>query len=197
MGVSSVSETLWTNADDRLPLGSLGRVEGGNGIIEDRDVTDVRPQPSVTHSPDDFNQLSAIGLDNKVDRQTVRGLRLGRPDDGHQPSSGSNQTCGLLLDVAADDIENQIDSADIFQRVVVEVDEFVRAEVERRLTVGGASRADGGPPHPTCELRHHRPDCAGGAVREDAPPRLKAAVVEQSLPRGQTRDWEAGADREV
>jgi hypothetical protein len=30
-------------------------------------------------------------------------------------------------------------------------------------------------------LRHHRPDCAGRAVREDALPRLKAAVLEQSL----------------
>src|SRR5512132_2578112 len=33
---------------------------------------------------------------------------LGRPDDGHQCSSGSNQACGPLLDVAADDIEHQI-----------------------------------------------------------------------------------------
>ena len=40
----------------------------------------------------------------------------------------------------------------------------------------------------TCELRDHRPDCAGCAVHEDALPRLKAAVLEQSLPRSQARD---------
>src|SRR5262245_57954086 len=49
----------------------------------------------------------------------------------------------------------------------------------------------------TCELRHHRPDCAGRAVREDALPRLKAAVLEKSLPRGEARDWQARAHREV
>jgi hypothetical protein len=41
--------------------------------------------------------------------------------------------------VAAEDIENQIDWADVFQGVVLEVDELLRAEVEHRLTVGSAS----------------------------------------------------------
>src|SRR5213595_2050964 len=131
-----------TNADDRLPLASLGPVEGGDGVFEGRDVADVRPQSSVTHPLDDLTQLGAIGHENKVDRQAVGGPRLGRPGDGHQRSSGSNQACGPLPDVAADDIENQIDSADVFEDVVLEVDEFLRAEVERRLTVGTASGAD-------------------------------------------------------
>ena len=115
----------WTNADDRLPRASRGRVEGGNGIVEDRDIADVRPQSSVPHPLDDLNQLGTIGLDNEVDRQAVGGPRLGRSDDGHQRSSGSNQACGPLLDVAADDIEHQIDSADVFQAVVLEVDELL------------------------------------------------------------------------
>jgi hypothetical protein len=43
-----------TNADDRLPLDPLGldplgRVEGSDGIVEGRDVADVRPQSSVPH----------------------------------------------------------------------------------------------------------------------------------------------------
>src|SRR5262249_11437625 len=122
-----------TNADDRLPLASLGRVQGGDGIVEGRDVADVRPQSSVTHPLDDLTQLGRTGLDNEADRKAGGGPRLGRPEDGHQCSSGSNQACGPLLDVAADDIENQIDAADVFQRVVVEVDELLRAEVERLL----------------------------------------------------------------
>src|ERR1700736_2776749 len=40
-----------TTADDRLPLASLVRVQGGDGVVEARDVADVRPQPSVTHPP--------------------------------------------------------------------------------------------------------------------------------------------------
>jgi hypothetical protein len=185
------------NADDRLPLASLGPVEGGDGIVEGRDVADVRPQSSVPHPLDDRTQLGTIGLDNEIDRQAVGWPRLGRPDDGHECSSGSNQACGPLPDVAADDIEHQIDFADVFQGVVVEVDELLRAEVEHRLTVGGASGADDVGADLSCELRHHRPDCAGSTVHEDALPRLKAAVLEQSLPRGQARDRQARAHREV
>src|SRR6516164_1652848 len=135
-------ESSRTNADDRLPLASLGRVQGGDGFVEGRDVADVRPQSSVTHPLDNLTQLGTIGLDNEVDRQAVGGPCLGRPDDGHQCSSGSNHACGPLLDVAADDIEHQIDAADVFQPFVVEVDELLRAEVERLLTVGRASGAD-------------------------------------------------------
>src|SRR5437588_40955 len=151
-------ECSWTNADDRLPRAPLGRVEGRNGVVERRDVADIRPQSPVPHPLHDLTQLATIGLDNEVDRQAVCGPRLGRPDDGHQRSSGSNQACGPLLDVAADDIENQIDSADVVQDVVVEVDELLRAEVERLLTVGGASGADDVRAELACELRHHRSD---------------------------------------
>src|SRR5437773_11690535 len=85
-----------TNANDCLPLASLGRVEGGDGIVEGRDVADVRPQSSVPHPLDDLSQLGTIGLDNEVDREAVGGPRLGGPDDRHQYSSGSNQACGPL-----------------------------------------------------------------------------------------------------
>src|SRR4029434_3065155 len=98
------------------------------------------------------------------------------------------QTRRPLPDVAADDIEDQVDGADILEGVVRKVDELLRAEVERRLTVGSASGADDVGASLTCELRHHRPDCAGRAVHEDTLPRPKAAVLEESLPRGQARD---------
>src|SRR5690242_5215208 len=189
--------SLLTNADDCLPPTSLGRVQGGDGIVEGRDVADVRPQSSVPHPLDDLTQLGTIGLDNEVDRQAVVGPRLGRADDGHQCSSSSNQARGPLLNVAADDIEHQIDAADVFQRVLVEVNELLRAEVERLLTVGRASGADDVGAGLARELRHHRTDCAGRAVREDALPRLKAAVLEQSLPRSEAGDWQARAHREV
>ena len=60
---------LRANADDRLPIASLGRVEGGDGVVEGRDVADVRSQSSVPHPLDDLTQLGTIGLDNEVDRQ--------------------------------------------------------------------------------------------------------------------------------
>src|SRR5437879_11174679 len=115
------------NADDRLPRASFGRVEGGDGIVEGGDGADVRAQPSVPHSLNDLAQLGAIGCDDEVDRQSVGGPRLDRSDDGHERSSGSNQARGPLPDVAADEIEHEIDSADVFQDLFVEVDELVRA----------------------------------------------------------------------
>jgi hypothetical protein len=114
-----------------FPLIRSVGLKAADGVVEGRDVADVRPQSSVTHPLDDLTQLGAIRHENKVNRQAVGGPRLGRPGDGHQRSSGSNQACGPLPDVAADDIEHQIDFTDVFQGVVVEVDELLRAEVER------------------------------------------------------------------
>src|SRR5947207_8731670 len=182
-----------TNADDRLPLASLGPVEGGDGTVEVRDGADVRPQLSVPHPLDDLSQLGTIGLDDEIDCQAVGGPCLGRAGDGHQRSSGSNQRCRPLPDVAAEDIENQIDWADVFEGDVLEVDELVRAEVERRLTVGGASGADDVGAGLARELGYHRTDYAGRAVSEDALPRPETAVLEQSLPRGQARHRQARA----
>src|SRR5207253_2310224 len=90
------------------------------------------------------------------------------------------QARGPLPDVAADDIEHQIDAADAFQRAAVEVDKLLRAEVERLLTVGGASSADHVGAGQSCELRHHRPDCASRAVRDHALPRPRAATTPAS-----------------
>ena len=69
----AVSASFWTNADDRLALDPLCRVEGGNGVVEGRDVADVRPQSSVPHPPDELTQLGAIGYDNEVNRQAASG----------------------------------------------------------------------------------------------------------------------------
>jgi NADPH:quinone reductase-like Zn-dependent oxidoreductase len=124
------------NVDDCFPLASLGRVEGGDGVVEGCDVADVRPQSSVPHPLDDLTELATIGLDDEVDHQAVRGPRLGRPDDGHQCSSGSDQARGPLLDVAADDIEHQIDAADVFQGVVVESDRGQLGEIVQRVRDG-------------------------------------------------------------
>src|SRR5215469_12221862 len=185
------------NPDDRLSLDPLSRVEGGDGIVEGSHFADVCPQPTIPDPLDGLTQLGAIGHDNEVDSQAASRPRIGRAGDGHQRSSGANQARRPLRDVATEDIENQIDSADVFQGVVLEVDELLRAEVERRLTVGSASGTDDVGAELTCELGYHRTDCAGRAVHEHALPRLKAAVLEQSLPRGEARDWQTRAHREV
>src|SRR6516162_7936063 len=79
---------------------------------------------------------------NRTCRFPASGSRARRHAFAHGSLRPRAVRCGPLLDVAADDIEHQIDAADVFQRVVVEVDELLRAEVERLLTVGSASGAD-------------------------------------------------------
>src|ERR1700752_4776351 len=130
------------NADDRLSLDPLGRVKSGNGIIQDSHLADVCPHPTIPDPLHDLPQLGAIGFDDEVDSQAARGPRLGPAGDGHQRSSGANHAPRPLRDVAAEDIENQIDLADVFQGVVIEVDELLCAEVESRLTGGSAPGAD-------------------------------------------------------
>src|SRR3954453_16239877 len=185
------------NADDRLSLDPLGRVEGGNRIVEGSPVANVCPQPTIPDPLDELTQWGAIGYDDEVDSQAARGPRLGRAGNGHQRSSGANHARRPLRDVAAEDIEDQIDSADIFQGVVIEVDELLRAEVESRLTAGGAPGADDVRAGLTCELGRHRTDYAGRTVHEDGLPRTKASVLEQALPRGEARHHEGRALLEV
>jgi hypothetical protein len=57
-----------TNANDRLPLASRGRVESGDGTVEGRDGAEVRPQSSIPHPLDDRTQLRTIGFDRDVSR---------------------------------------------------------------------------------------------------------------------------------
>src|SRR5262249_26725665 len=112
-----------------FPFDPLGRVEGGNRIVEGSHLANVCPQSTIPDPLDGLTQWAAIGYDDEVDSQAARGPRIGRAGDGHQRSSGANQARRPLRDVAAEDIENQIYPAGIFQGVVLEVDELLRAEV--------------------------------------------------------------------
>ena len=133
----------------------LGRVESRDGIVEGRHGADVRPQPSVSHSLDDLPQLNAIGFNNEINDQRVVALCLQRADDGHDRSSGPDQTRRALADIATDEIEHQVDFTDILQRLIIEIDELMCAEVECLLTVGGTSSADNVSSSLSCELRHY------------------------------------------
>ena len=49
----------------RLADDPFGRVEGGDGIVEGRDVADVGPQAPVPHPLDDLTQLGTIAATTK------------------------------------------------------------------------------------------------------------------------------------
>ena len=62
-------ESSRTNADDRLSLDRLSRVEGGDGIVKGSHVADVCPQPTIPDPLHDLPQLGAIGFDHEADCQ--------------------------------------------------------------------------------------------------------------------------------
>src|SRR5213082_2568034 len=107
-----MTESLRMNVDDRLSPDPFGPVEGGNSVVEGSHLADICPQPTIPQPLDELTQLGAIGYDDEVNSQAARGPRLGRAGDGHQRSSGANQAGRPLPDIAANDIENQIDFAD-------------------------------------------------------------------------------------
>src|SRR3954468_23012918 len=196
-GRLTVPGSLRTNADDRLPLDAPGWVERGGCIVEGRDLADVCPQPPVAHPLDELTELCAIGLDDKIDRQAVDRPCLRRAGDRDQHSPGPDQARGPPADVSADDVEHEIDSADVRQRVVVEVDEFMRAEVERCLPVSRTSSADDMGARISGQLCRHRSDTTCRAVHEHALPHVEAAVHEKPLPRGQAGDRQTRPHCEV
>jgi hypothetical protein len=68
----AVPESSRTKADDRLPLDPLGGVEGGDGIVECRDVADVRPESSIPHPPHDhLRVLGDLGYEGEAEVITV------------------------------------------------------------------------------------------------------------------------------
>src|ERR1043165_4541680 len=149
------------NADHRFSLDRLRRVEGGDGVVERSHVPDLSPQPTIADPLGQLTQLGAIRYNDEVNSQAATQPRLGRASNGHQRSSFANHTRRPLRDVAAQNIKNQIDTADIFPGVVIEVDELLRAEIESRLTVWGAPGADDIGAGLTRELGRHRTDYTG------------------------------------
>ena len=101
---------LRQDADDGLPEAARGRVEGTDGIVEARDVTDVGPQPSCPRHPlHHLTEFGAIGFDDELVARPSAGLGFDRLMMTPQCSSGLDQGGGLLLDVATDDIEDQVE----------------------------------------------------------------------------------------
>jgi hypothetical protein len=70
---STPAKSSRTNTNDCLPRRSLCRIEGGDGVVERQDGSDVRSQSPVPHPLDDLTQLGTIGFDDEVDSETVGG----------------------------------------------------------------------------------------------------------------------------
>src|ERR1700758_1070513 len=81
------------------PLVRFGRIEGGDGIVEGCDVTDIRPQSSVAHPLDDLTQLVAISRDDGLPGRSscVAPCSLGPL---RQSPTGPDEVAGVAVGVA-------------------------------------------------------------------------------------------------
>ena len=83
----------------------------------------VRSRPSRTRRTISLSWARLNSTTKSTAKPSAGRASAGPTTDTSVPPA-RNQACGPLLDVAADDIEHQIDATDVFQRVVVEVNEF-------------------------------------------------------------------------
>lgn len=113
-------------ADDGLSLASQGPVQVGEGIIEGQGGADVRPHSTVPHPltisvgwarSDSTTNSTAKPLAGRASAGPAMVTKCLRCDSGLQSASG----------VASEDVENQIGRADVFQGVVLEVNELLCA----------------------------------------------------------------------
>jgi hypothetical protein len=56
-------------------------------------------------------------------------MHFHRPHDGHEPPARAYEARGTLADISADEVEHEVDFADVLQLLVVEIDIFVGSEV--------------------------------------------------------------------
>src|SRR5438874_12581395 len=140
------------NADDRLSLDPLGRVEGGNRIVEGSHVADVYPQPTNPDPLDDLTQLARSGTTTKS---------IVRPPEGRASVGPVTVTSVPPARIRPADrfpmsppmtSKTRSTSLTSSRGVVIEVDELLCAEVESRLTAASAPGADDVRAGLTCEL---------------------------------------------
>src|SRR4249920_1508126 len=82
----------------------------------------VRSRPSRTRCTTAPSWARSDSTTKSTARPSAGGAPIGPTTDTSVPPARI-RPADRFLDVAADDIENQIDAADVFQRVGVEVDE--------------------------------------------------------------------------
>ena len=111
----------------------------------------VRSRPSRTRRTISLSWARSDSTTKSTARPSA-GRASGEPTTDTSVPPARITPADRVLDFSADDIEHQVDAADVFQRVVLQVDELHRAEDERLLPVGGAPGADYVRAGLTCEL---------------------------------------------
>lgn len=178
--------------NDRLSGRAAVAGERGGRFGKRSHGTDDGLEPSGPQAPGKIGQPGAVGFDDEEDGAPVLGLHGGWHGDGDEGAAGAYEFGRSLEDVAADDVEHHIHLADVPQIVGVQVEERLRAEAERDITVVGSAGADDAGAHLSRELDGDRADAARGAVNEDGLAGREVGVVEQALPGGQSGNGQRG-----
>src|ERR1700760_1333143 len=92
----------------------------------------VRSRPSRTRWTISLSWARSDSTTKSIARPSAGRRPAGPPPAPRGPRvpPGADQVSGPFLDAPADDVEHQVDAADVFQCVVLKIDELLRAEVQ-------------------------------------------------------------------
>src|SRR5215467_14632599 len=190
----------WSGCQHYLARNVLARFghEGFASFRERVDRADLGSQLALVNEASDIPQFGTAGVAHEEDDADVISISFYRRHDGHQGSAGLHDRWRTCEYVSADGVVDQVSLPDgSLPAVLLDIDEFVGAEVEHALTSVGPAGSDDAGACPIGQLHRHRADPAAGAVDHDGLAGLEMAVVEQSLPRGECSLGDRGSFDEV
>src|SRR5215831_16253255 len=143
------------------------------------DGADLRLELALVNKASDVAQFGAARVADEVNNTDVVAISLYRHHDAHQGAAGLDEARRTGKHVAADGVVDQIDLTNGgLPAILLDVDEFVDAEVERAFTSVCPAGSDDVGVGPARKLDAHRSDPTASAVNEHGLTRLQMSVVE-------------------
>ena len=170
--VGVVPESLRSNADDRLALDPLGRIERGHGVVEGRDLAmSVRTRPSRTRWP-----ISLSSARSDTTTKSTADPSAGRACAGQAivtsvPPARTRPADRVPMSPPKTSKTRSTPPTSSSASLSRSTNPARRSRAPS--TAGSASGADDVRARLMCELGCHRSDYAGRAVHEDALPRRR------------------------
>ena len=90
-------------------------------------------QPPVPQPEFEGGEAGATRFDDEEDRPRAFGPHPRGFGDGDEGTARTHQLCRAIEDLAADHIEHHVDLADVFQPILLQIQEGVGPEAEHRV----------------------------------------------------------------
>ena len=152
-----------------------------------------RISPARTRRARSTRRSRSGSTTKKIGAAVIR-LDRRRAVDRHERAAGSDQGGRAIADLATEDVEHEINLADVLEAVVFQIDEAIDADLSSCCSLRRAAGADhvrAGRPR---ELDGQRADTARRAVDEHGLTGAQLPVFEETLPSREPGDRERRGD---